>query len=85
MISPPPRPLTLRGLADALRDADAAALLVSARLLRRVIRLDRRIPPLGFGVPHGDTYLIVRERLFDLVSHFELELDPTHRYLMRCC
>ena len=79
MTSPPTRPLTLRGLADALRDADPAALLVSARLLRRVIRMDRRISPLGFGVPHGDTYLIVRERLFDLVSHFELELDPTHR------
>ena len=78
MISPPSRPLTLRGLADALRDADAAALLVSPRLLRRVIRMDRRIPQLGFGVPHGDTYLIVRERLFDLVSHFELELDPTY-------
>lgn len=76
MISSPTRPLTLRGLAEVLRDADAAALLVSPRLLRRVIRMDRRISPLGFGVPHGDTYLIVRERLLDLVSYLELELDP---------
>ena len=69
------RHLTLRELEEILRSADPAALLVSPRMLRRVIRLDRRLTTLGFSVPHDSSYVIVRERLFDLVSRFELELD----------
>ncbi len=66
--------LTLQELDESLRAADPAALLLSPRLLRRVIRMDRRIP-IGFSVPHETNYVILRERLLDLVSRFEMELD----------
>jgi hypothetical protein len=77
MAPPDTRPISLLELEQLLLTADPAALLVSPRVLRRVIRQDRRIPPLGFSVPHERCYVILRERLFDVVSRFELELDPS--------
>lgn len=74
-----PQTLTLAGLESILVDADPAVLLVSPRLLRRVIRLDRRIGTFGFSIPHGKTYLLPQDRLFDCVSRFELELDASRR------
>jgi len=76
---PKPDSLTLAELEAALLEIDPAVLLVSPRLLRRVIRLDRRIGTLGLSIPHGKTYLLPQDRLFDCVSRFELELDPTRR------
>ncbi len=76
---PKPESLTLAELEAALLAVDPAVLLVSPRLLRRVIRLDRRIGTLGFSIPHGKTYLLPQDRLFDCVSRFELELDPSRR------
>jgi len=74
-----PQYLTLEELEATLVRVDPAVLLVSSRLLRRVIRLDRRIGTLGFNVPHGRTYLLPQDRLFDCVSRFELELEPSRR------
>ena len=76
---PKPQSLTLDELEATLLAVDPAVLLVSPRLLRRVIRLDRRIGTLGFNIPHGKTYLLPQDRLFDCVSRFELELDPSRR------
>ncbi len=74
-----PQSLTLAELEAILVRVDPAILLVSPRLLRRVIRLDRRIGTLGFNIPHGRTYLLPQDRLFDCVSRFELELDASRR------
>ncbi len=74
-----PQSLTLDELEAALVRVDPAVLLVSPRLLRRVIRLDRRIGTLGFHIPHGQTYLLPQDRLFDCVSRFELELEASRR------
>src|SRR6185436_11269861 len=67
--------LTLRELEHALATTDPAVLLAAPRVLRRVIRFDRRLTTFGWDVPHRKSYVIARERLFDFVSRFELELD----------
>lgn len=74
------RRLTLDELEQLVRQADPAVVLVAPRVLRRVIRLDRRITAFGFRVPHSMSYVILRERLFDCVTRFELEL-PSSREL----
>src|SRR6185369_8723588 len=66
-----------------LSGADPAALLVPPRLLRRVIKQDRRIPGMGLQVPHRKTYVVRRETLFAIAERDELgvaaasELPPT--------
>lgn len=67
--------LTLNELEDAVQAVEPAAVLLSPRILRRIIRLDCRLAAFGYSVPHDRSYVIVRERLFDYVSRFELELD----------
>src|SRR5688572_15954116 len=67
--------LTLRELERALATTDPAVLLAAPRILRRVIRSDRRLTTFGWDVPHRKSYVIARDRLFDLVSRFELELE----------
>jgi hypothetical protein len=67
--------LTLRELERALATTDPGVLLAAPRILRRVIRSDRRLTTFGWEVPHRKSYVIARERLFDLVSRFELELE----------
>lgn len=67
--------LRLRELEHALTTTDPAVLLAGPRILRRVIRLDRRLTTFGWDVPHRKSYVTSRDRLFDFVSRFELELD----------
>src|SRR5262245_15910583 len=69
------RHMTVREVAQAVQGTDPAVLLISSRLLHRVIRFDRRLPTFGLSVPHRKSYFLSRTRLFDLVSRFELELD----------
>jgi hypothetical protein len=69
--------ITLDSLRQAVRAAEPAALLVEPRILRRVIRLDRRLPGLGISVPHHDSYAIERDRLLAFVDRAELELPET--------
>lgn len=71
-----PSTLTLEALRQAVRVAEPAALLVEPRILRRVIRLDRRLMGLGFSVPHRKTYTIERDRLLAFVDLEELDLSP---------
>lgn len=49
------------------------ALLVDPRIIRRVIRLDRRLAGLGLRVPHDKNYTIDRARLLAYVDREELE------------
>src|SRR6476646_7010556 len=59
-----------------LRAADPAALLVPPRLLRRVIKHDRKLTGLGLQVPHRKSYVIGRDALLALAGRDELGLDP---------
>ena len=69
-------PLTAAELQTLLRQVEAAALLVPARLLRRVIKRNRRLTSLGLRVPHARSFVIARDALRKLVSAEELRLDP---------
>ena len=72
-----PGGLTLTVLRESLRNAEPAALLVEPRVLRRVIRLDRRLAGLGFFVPHRKCYTIDRGRLLAFVDRSELDVPPS--------
>jgi hypothetical protein len=75
--------LTPAALEDAVRRADPAAFLLLPRILRRVIKQDRRLSGFGFNVPHRESYVIDREPLLAIVEKSELgvedeyELPPT--------
>lgn len=71
-----PLRMTLETLRKRVHAVEPAALLVEPRILRRVIRLDRRLPGLGLSVPHRKTYTIERDRLLVFVDRTELELLP---------
>src|SRR5438876_627137 len=58
--SPPIGAATLQKL---LTDVDPGALLVSPRLLRRVIKQDRQIGGVGLQVPHRKPYTLGRDAL----------------------
>src|SRR5712664_3826271 len=64
-------------LERALRVAEPAALLVPGRILRRVVKQDRRIAGAGLRVPHRKTYVIARARLLALADADELGLEPS--------
>jgi len=69
--------LTITALRDTIREAEPAALLVEPRILRRVIRLDRRLAGLGLLVPHRKCYTIDRGRLLAFVDRGELDLPDS--------
>jgi hypothetical protein len=62
-------------LAKALQAADAAVLLIPARILRRVIKQDRSLTTLGLQVPHPKSYVIGREALLQIADPVELEVE----------
>jgi hypothetical protein len=68
-------PIDIAELRRRLRTANPAALLVPPRILRRVIKRDRRIAFVGLQVPHRKSYVIGRDALAQLVTHAELEID----------
>jgi hypothetical protein len=59
-----------------LRAVDPAVLLVPSRLLRRVIKRDRKLAIVGLRVPHRKSYVIGRDALLALVDRNELEIEP---------
>ncbi|HEX3872124.1 MAG TPA: hypothetical protein VHV77_16885, partial [Pirellulales bacterium] len=67
--------VSIAELDRALREAEPAALLVPGRILRRVIKQDRRVPGAGLRVPHRKTYVVDRERLLALADRDELYLE----------
>src|SRR5262245_28028753 len=63
-------------LGRLLRAADPAALLLPSRLLRRVIKRDRKLAIVGLRVPHRKSYVIGRDALLALVDRDELGIEP---------
>src|ERR1700722_16434549 len=76
MSTPAPSPIGLAQLEQALLAADSAVCLVAPRILRRVIKADRRLVGLGLRVPHVKSYVIGREALFELATRDELGVAP---------
>ncbi len=64
--------MTPADLTDLLESVDPAALLVPPRLLRRIIKHDRKLTHFGLQVPHRKCYVIGREALLALTTAEEL-------------
>jgi hypothetical protein len=63
-------------LQRALRAADEAAVLVSPRILERIIQQIANLPALHWGVPHAKCYVVDRQMLFRHAEQADLELEP---------
>ena len=68
--------LTPAEVQRAVWAADPAAFLVLPRILRRVIKQDRRLAGFGLWAPHRKSYVIGRRALLEIVEKAELGLDP---------
>src|SRR5205807_4041341 len=68
--------IRIAGLERALKAADPGAFLVPPRILRRVIRQDRRPVWVGLRVPHRDCYAIAGEAAIRIVERETLGLGP---------
>ena len=66
--------LTVAIVRTLLQEAEPAALLVEARILRRVVRLDRRLPGFGLAALNRKSYCLERDRLLSFVDRDEVEL-----------
>jgi hypothetical protein len=60
-------------LEQLLRAIDPGVLLVKPRILRRVIKRDRKLPGLGLQVPHRKSYVIGGQRFLRMVDPAELK------------
>ena len=67
--------LTPAELQRAVWAADPAAFLVLPRILRRVIKHDRRLAGFGLWAPHRKSYVIGRQPLLDIAEKTELGVD----------
>lgn len=63
-------------LRQLIQQVEPSALLVEPRILRRVIKQDRRMGGFGLHVPHHRVYTIQRDRLLVIADRPELELAP---------
>src|SRR5215472_6361045 len=68
--------MRLAELQQALRAADAAAVLVLPRVLERLIQGQNQLSSLFGQVPHRHSYVIDRPTLYRFVDPDELELEP---------
>jgi hypothetical protein len=76
MVEPVATRLDPTELKRLLKAADPGAILVPPRILRRIIKRDRRLTGIGLQVPHRKTYVIDREALFKITDKKELGLEP---------
>jgi hypothetical protein len=68
--------MRLADLQKALRAADPAAVLVSPRILERVIREVCVLPAMYWSLPHAKSYVVDRQMLFRHAEQADLELEP---------
>jgi hypothetical protein len=68
--------MKLAELQKALWSADPAAVLVSPRVLDRVIQLEGKLPMFVWEVPHRMGFVVDRHVLFRHVEQDELDLEP---------
>jgi hypothetical protein len=69
------REMTQAELQKVLRAADPAAVLVSPRILERIIREDCRLPNMHWNIPHYKSYVCDRQMLFRHAEQADLELE----------
>jgi len=67
--------MRLEELRRALRAAEPNAMLVPPRVLRRVIKHDRKMTSLGLQVPHRLSYAIEATAALDVIEGYELGLE----------
>src|SRR5262249_44147878 len=72
--------LSLADVEEIVLRTDPALVLVSPRILRRVIKQDRGISSIGMQVPHYKSYVIGRDALLRIAGRDELGL-PAGREL----
>src|SRR5262245_58549677 len=63
-------------LQKSLRAANEGAVLVSPRILERVIREVCQLPGLYWSVPHKKSYVVDRQLLFRHAEQADLEVEP---------
>src|SRR5438445_128686 len=63
-------------LQKLLRDVGPAAVLVSPRILERVIREACNLPTLYWNIPHWKSYVVDRQTLYRHAEQADLELAP---------
>ncbi len=68
--------MNLADLQKILRAADPAAVLVSPRIIERVIREDCKLPNMYWNIPHAKSYVCDRHQLFRHAEQADLELEP---------
>lgn len=79
MIGPVSRALSesaAEPLDHLLRRVDPAVVLASSRILGRVIREELGLTGFWSRVPHRKSFVIARDRLWEIVARDELSLDP---------
>ena len=73
-----PGAMSVGELRQALAVTDPAAVLVSPRILRRIVQAELQVPYLLTQVPHENCYFFDRQVLFGHVEQDELGLEPDH-------
>src|SRR5262245_47982496 len=68
--------MNLAELQKTLREVDEAAVLVSPRILERVVRDACALPSFSWNVPHWKTFVANRQQLFRHAEQADLELQP---------
>jgi hypothetical protein len=68
--------MKLAELQQTVRTADPAAVLVTPRVLERVIQLEGKLPTFVWEVPHRKCFVVDRHLLFRHVEQDELNLEP---------
>jgi hypothetical protein len=68
--------LSARDLEKLIREVEPSALLVPARILRRVIKKHCGLSGLGLRVPHRKSYILPSNDLLSIASPGELGLEP---------
>ena len=68
--------MTQANLQKALRAVDPAAVLVSPRILERVIRAECKLPNMYWNIPHSRSYVCDRQVLFRHAEQADLEVEP---------
>ena len=68
--------MRLSELQQDLRAADPAAVLVSSRVLERLIQGQNQLTSFFGPVPHRESYVVDRPTLYRYIEPDELEVDP---------
>ena len=68
--------MTVADLQKILRAVDSAVVLVSQRILERIIREDCKLPNVYWNIPHSRSFVCDRQSLFRHAEQADLELEP---------